>query len=123
MAYINDTVYDNGLTVLDTGGTRLDITSTEATTYAQATTTYSLGNKTVNTGAPQAGDVDGRKVVVPAITDGLVTADGTAGFWALSNGTDTLYATGPLTAPQAVTNGNQFTLDAINITIRDATAV
>ena len=123
MAFIADTVFDNGLTTLDTNGTRLDITSQEAVSYAEATSTYTLGNKTVNTGAPANGAVDGRRVTVPAITDGSVTGTGTATHWALTNGSTTLYATGPLTASQAVTSGNTFTLDAIDITLRDATAV
>jgi hypothetical protein len=120
MAFIADTVFDNGLTVVDTNGTRLDITSTEATTYTEATSTYTLGNETVNTGAPTNGATDGRRVIVPAISAGTVTGTGTAGFWALTNGTDTLYATGSLASSQAVTTGNTFSLDAVSITIRDA---
>ena len=124
MAYINDTVFDNGLTTLDTNGTRLDICYTqEPTTYTEATSTYTCGNDTVNTGAPAAGTPSGRGVTVPAITAGSVTDTQTAGWWALTNGTDTLYAAGPLSATQAVTNGNTFTLDAITITIIDAVAV
>lgn len=120
MAFIADTVFDNGLTVLDTNGTRIDICSTEPTTYTEATSTYSLGNDTVNTGAPTDGITDGRRVIVPAISAGSVTGTGTAAFWALTNGSNTLYATGSLSASQAVTTGNTFSLDAISITIRDA---
>mgnify|MGYP003646602527 FL=1 len=120
MAFIADTVFDNGLTVVDTNGTRLDITSTEATTYTEATSTYTLGNDTVNTGAPEAGAVDGRRVIVPAISAGSVTGTGTAAFWALTDGASVLYATGALSASQAVTSGNTFSLDAVSITIRDA---
>jgi len=120
MAFIADTVFDNGLTVVDTNGTRLDICSTEPTTYTEATSTFTLGNDTVNTGAPTNGATDGRRVIVPAISAGTVTGTGTAGFWALTNGTDTLYATGSLASSQAVTTGNTFSLDAVSITIRDA---
>jgi hypothetical protein len=74
-------------------------------------------------GSPTNGATDGRKVVVPAITDGSVTASGTASHWALTNASNTLIATGSLTSSQSVTNGNTFTLDAIDITIRDATSV
>jgi hypothetical protein len=119
MAFIADTVFDNGLTTLDTNGTRLDICSTEPTTYAEATSTLTLGNDTVNTGAPTNGAVDGRRVIVPAITSGAVTGTGTAAFWALTNGSTTLYATGALSASQVVTSGNTFSLDAVSITIRD----
>ena len=122
MPYLNDEAFDQGLDWVDTNGTRIDICSQEPTTYAEATSTYTLGNKTVNTGAPQDGDTSGRKVTVPAITDGSVTSDGTATHWALSDGSSVLVATGALSASQGVTNGNVFTLDAIDITLLDATA-
>jgi len=122
MPYINPIVFDSGLTYADTNGTRLDICygGAEPATYAAATSTASCGNATVNTGAPQAGAIDGRRVVIPAITAGNVTATQTAAYWALTDGASTLIATGALTAPQAVTSGNTFTLDAISITIRAA---
>lgn len=121
MAFINDEVFDQGLDYADTNGTRIDICSQEPTTYAQATSTYTLGNKTgLNTGATQNGAVNGRRVIVPAITDGSVTGTGTATHWALTDGASILVATGALSASQAVTNGNTFTLDAISITIADA---
>ena len=122
MAFIADTVFDNGLTVLDTNGTQIDITTSEINLWANLAAA-TAGNDTVNTGAPEAGTTDGRKVVVPAITAGSVTDTVTATHWCLSNGSSTVYAAGPLTASQAVTSGNTFTLDAIDITIRDATAV
>ena len=120
MAFIADAVFDGGLTILDTNATRLDITSQEVTTYAEATSTYTLGNETVNTGAPEAGAIDGRRVIVPAITAGSVTGTGTASHWALTDGSGTLYATGALSSSQSVTTGNTFSLDAVSITIRDA---
>lgn len=121
MAYINDEVFDQGLDYADTNGTRVDICSQEPTSYTEATSTYTLGNKTgLNTGATQAGATDGRRVIVPAITDGSVTDTDTATHWALTDGSSVLIATGALTAPQAVTSGNTFTLDAISLTIRDA---
>lgn len=122
MAFIADAVLDLALATLDTNGTRIDICTSEPTTYSLATTagTNSLGSATVNTAAPSAGAVDGRRVIVPAITAGAVSTTGSAAFWALTDGTATLYATGAITTPQTVTNGNTFTLDAISITIRDA---
>lgn len=122
MPFISDEIFDQGLDYADTNGTRIDICSSEPTTYAQATSTLTLGNKTgLNTGATEAGATDGRRVIVPAITDGSVTATGTASHWALTDGTSVLLATGTLSASQAVTSGNDFTLDAISLTIRDAT--
>lgn len=126
MAFIIDTARDSGISYLDTNGTRVDICSQEPTTYSQATTagTYSLGNKTgVNTAAPADASSDGRSVTVPAINDGSVTTTGTATHWALTDGASILLATGALTSSQSVTSGNTFTLDAIEIIVRDATAV
>ena len=122
MAFIIDAVYDNGLTYAQTNGTQLDITSAEATTYAEATSTLTLGNDAVTVGAPSNGAVDGRRVEVPAITAGTVTGTGTTTYWALTDGVGILVATGTLTS-QSVTSGNTFSLSAISITLRDATAV
>lgn len=121
MAYLNDEALDQGLDWVDTNGTRIDICSQEPTTYAEATSTYTLGNKTgLNTGATTNGDVSGRKVVVPAITDGSVTGTSTATHWALTDGASILIATNSLASSQAVTSGNTFTLPAIDITFPDA---
>ena len=121
MAYINDEVFDQGLDYADTNGTRIDICSQEPTTYAESTSTYTLGNKTgLNTGATQDGATSGRRVIVPAITDGLVTGTARATHWALTDGASILVATGSLSSSQSVTSGNTFTLDAISITIPDA---
>lgn len=121
MAFMSDEIFDQGLDYADTNGTRIDITSQEATNYTEATSTYTLGNDTVNTGATENGATDGRRVQVPAITAGSVTGTGTAADWALTDGSAILVATGDLSASQAVTSGNTFSLDAISLTIRDAT--
>lgn len=120
MPYISDAVFDGGLGVLTANQDRLDICSQEPTTYTEATSTYTLGNRAVTTGAPQDGAVDGRRVIIPAITDGSVTGTGIATHWAGNDGAAALYTTGALLASQAVTAGNTFTLDAISTTIRDA---
>lgn len=122
MPFINDRVLDNGLTVLNTEANRLDICNTEPTTYAQATGSASLGNKTsLSVGAPGDRTPNGRKVTVAAITDGTVTATGTASHWAVVDTVNSrLLATGALSATQAVTNGNTFTLGAFDIGIPDA---
>ena len=120
MAFLNDEVQDQGLDYATTNGTRLDICSTEPTTYAEATSTYTLGNKTgLTTGATTDGDTSGRKVVIPAVTDGSVTGTGTAGFWALTDGSSILVAVQSLSSTQAVTSGNTWTTPAIDITIPD----
>lgn len=122
MSFINDRVFDNGLTVLDTEANRLDICSAEPTTYTEATSTYTLGNKTsLSVGAPANLSPNGRQVTVAAITDGSVTATGTATHWAIVDTVNSrLLAHNTLLASQAVTNGNTFTLGSIVIGIPDA---
>ena len=119
MASLNDRVYDNGLTVLDTEASHLYICSQEPTTYAQASSTYALGVKATPTvGAPGARTPNGRKVTVSAITDGTVSATGTATHYSLADSTNSrLLATGALSSLQAVTSGNTFTLTSFDIGI------
>jgi len=121
MALIADYFFDLALAGINDGG-RLDICSQEPATYAEAITTYTLGNKTsLSIGAPTDRTPNGRKVVVAAITDGSVTGDGTASHWAVSDtGNSRLIATGALSASQAVTTGNTFTLAAFDIGFADA---
>jgi len=119
MAYLNDRVLDNGLTVLDTEASHLYVTSQEAATYAGASSTYALGVKATPTvSAPAARTPNGRKVTVSAITDGTVSATGTATHYALVDSTNSrLLATGSLSASQALTSGNTFTLTSFDIGI------
>lgn len=121
MATISDRVFDNGLTVLDTEANAIHITSQEATDYTDATSTSTLGNSTsLSIGAPQDRSGGGREVVVAAITDGSVTATGTATHYAIVDTSNSrLLATGALTASQAVTSGNTFTLTSVAIGIPD----
>jgi hypothetical protein len=124
MPFIRDASFDLMLADVN-DATRIDICTQEPTTYSQATTegTYSCGYKTgITVGAPEAGAVDGRRVIVPAVTDGTVacTATVTASHWALTNGSDTLYATGSLTTPTSVVDGAIWTCPAFSVTARDA---
>ena len=117
MATLNDRVFDNGLTVLDTEGNRVDICSQEPTTYAAATSTYTLGNETsISVSAPANASPNGRKVTLAAITGASVTGTGTATHYAIvDTGNSRLLATGSLSASQAVTSGNTFSLTASDI--------
>ena len=120
-AFLADRVFDNGLTVLDTEVSHLYINSTQAATYTEAITTYALGVKATPTvSAPADRTGGGREVTVSAITDGSVTDTGTAGFYALVDSSNSrLLAAGPLSATQAVTSGNTFTLTSFKIGIPD----
>ena len=123
MAYLNSLVLDNGLAYLTAHGLRLDICKTIPTTFTEATVTFSLGNKTpivIPSPAAMASPV-GRKVAVPAITDGAVTASSTgltddAEFWAITDTVNSvLLAAGALSAPDLVTAGDGFTLNTFDI--------
>lgn len=118
MSYLHDDVLDQGIKYIDDYGERLYICSAEPSTYTEAVTTYGLGNKNpVTISAPQAGDGAGaRKVTVSAITDGSVTANGTASHWAIVDTTNTkLLATAALDASKSVNNGDTFTTPAFDI--------
>jgi uncharacterized lipoprotein YajG len=123
MPSINDRVLDTGLAILQNETTALVICSAEPTTFTEANATYKLGAKASPTvSAPGARGGGGRKVTVSAITDGAVSATGTASHFALIDVTNSrLLATKALSASQAVTNGNTFTLTALDIGIPAAT--
>lgn len=121
MATLDNRVFDNGLTILDTEANKVLVTSQEAGTYTEANSTYALGNSTsLSIGAPADRSGGGRKVAVASITDGSVTGTGTATHYALVDTNNSrLLATGALTASQAVTSGNTFTLATFDIGIPD----
>ena len=121
MATLNDRVFDNGLTVLDTEANKILVTSQEASTYTEANATYALGNSTsLSISAPADRSGGGREVTVSAISDGAVTGTGTVTHYALVDTSNSrLLATGSLTASQAVTSGNTFTLGAFTVGIPD----
>lgn len=124
MPYLPDNAFDALLNYVQDSVESLRICSAEPTSYAEATTTYLLGTKTSPTvGEPGDRSPNGREVVVSAITDGSVSADGTASHWALvkDSATSELLATGSLASTQAVTNGNTFTLTQFAIGVPDAT--
>ena len=124
MPTIADRVFDNGLTVLDTEANALYICSLEPTTYTQATSTNALGNATganfTGISAPSDRPGGGRRVTVSAITNGSVTATGTATHYAIVDTVNSrLLVTGALTASQVVTSGNSFTTTAFDVGIPD----
>ncbi len=120
MAYLNDRVLDNGLTVLDTEANLLHICSAEPTVYG---TLNSLGNKALAAGDITLADrsPNGRKAVVGALSAGSVTGTGTATSWAIVDTVNSrLLAAGPLSASQGVVSGNTFSLATFDIGIPDA---
>lgn len=121
MSFFNDHMLDLALSYIDTATTRLDICSAEPATFAQATSTFSLGNKTgISVGAPADRSPTGRQVTIAAVTDGTVTANGTAAWWALSDTVNSrLIAAQTIATPKAVVTGSPWTIDAITIGIPD----
>lgn len=115
MAYLHPDVLDGGLSVLTDDATRIDLCSSEPATYAGALSA-SLGGKTGHSvGAPEAAAGGARKVVSAAVTDGVVTATGTASHWALLDPVgERLLAAGELSASQLVTDGNDWALSAFD---------
>ena len=119
MAFIADAVFDNGLTYLSTRGDNLYILTTNPASYAQLTT-FALGTKAPTLSTAQDGASSGRRVIVATITDGSVTATGTAAYWAVArDAASELLAWQTLSSAQAVTSGNSFSLGAISITVPD----
>lgn len=119
MPYVNPNVYDNGLAWAVTNGTTLSICSAEPANYA-GIAAVELGVKAdVEVGAPEAGAVSGRRVIIPEVTGGTTEETGDASHWALHDDTGVLVAAGPLTAAQTVTTGNPWSLAAISIEIEN----
>lgn len=120
MAYLDNEVFDNGLNALSGANRVLHICSSEPSTFA-GVAGVTLGNKAAPTvGNPADRTAGGREVTVSAITDGTVTATGTASHWALvDTGNSRLLAAQDLNATQSVTDGNDFTLTSFTIGIPD----
>lgn len=118
MSYLDQRVYSNGLNVLDTEANVLHICSSEPASFG-AVAGVSLGTKTsLSVGAIAVRSGGGWRVTVAAITDGSVSASGTATHYAIVDTTNSrLLAANSLAASQAVTSGNTFTLGAFDIGI------
>ena len=121
MPTLNNRVFDNGLTVLDTEANKITITSQEAATYTEGNATFALGSSTsLSIAAPSDRSAGGREVVVAEVTDGSVAVGGTATHYAILDTVNSrLLATGSLSASQAVSAGNTFTLGSFTIGIPD----
>ena len=120
MAFIYDTALDGAIAIVITNGTAFSLTSQEVVSYAEVAT-YGLAKDTsVTCGAAANGASNGRRTIVPA-TDCVASATGTATHWALHNNSNTLVATGALSASIAVTNTFTYVVAAHSITVADAT--
>jgi len=125
MPSLNDEIFDQGLDYADTfasGSPQVDILSADpGLTWSNISGT-TLGNKTgASIGATaDAATGTGRRVTLAAITDGSVTGNGTATHWAIHDNSAIISASGALSGGgQTVSSGNTWTLDAIDLIIRD----
>ena len=118
---LHDDVFDNGLTQISTLTEQLYILSADPGLTWANIATYKLGNKATPTiASPTDRAAGGREVVISAITDGSVTATGTATHFALTDDSATkILASGNLASSQSVTSGNTFTLTEFPVGIPD----
>ena len=121
MPFINDNVLDNGLVALKAAASHIWICSAEPATFTAATSTLALGSKNFGAGAGfpgavAAGSPSGRKLTTAAVTDGAISATGTASHYGITSAAASrLDIANSLAASQAVTSGNPFTLAAFDV--------
>jgi hypothetical protein len=103
-------------------GTNVTITVTEPVDYAgiaggtPLATTAITGSYSTGPGA-----VDGITQTLPGQSDLDITADGTANYYAVHNGSNTLYEVYDVDNPQILNNGGTVSVAAGLHTLRDVT--
>ena len=123
-ATISSYVLDGGLDVLNTEATTIVICNDEPTTYNEANTTFKLGQKVFGAGncfsSPQdvviSENLTRRKVSSYAVTDGAVSASGTATHFAVVDASRLLLR-GTLASGQDVIDTQTFTLSSFDVMI------
>lgn len=113
MPMFTDNALDALVNYIGNNAARLRICSAEPTTYAEATSTYLLGTKitpTIAVAADRTGG--GRQRTIQTFTDGAVSATGTATHYSLDDNVSALLMAQALSASQAVTIGNSFSITA-----------
>lgn len=121
MPFLSDSVRDHGLAdLVGRPSVDLHVLSGEPASFAQVSS-LSVGVKSdAGLTGPSDAPAGGRQISVATISDGAITADGTAAYWALTDPTaGELLAANALTASQPVTAGNSFSLSAVTITLPD----
>lgn len=110
MAYRSDELVDQGLDWGITNGTRLHLCSTDPGGVYATVTANDLGNAAI-TQTQGDGATDGRTNTCPETTI-TPSGTGTATHWAITNNTDTVVASGALSASIAVSTGVDVTVAA-----------
>lgn len=116
---IADNPLDAALNYIKNNTENLYICSAEPTTFLEASSTYKLGVKASPAFVgPAAGDVSGRKITVSAVTDGVVSADGSAAYLALTDDSlsELLYVK-LLDVARTISGETVFTVTAFDIGI------
>jgi hypothetical protein len=117
-----NSVLDFGLNAF-TLANKIVVCSTRPSTYTEANSTYKVGEKDFGIGnVLSAGPIDaspsGRKVTTEAVSDGVVTSNGTPDSWAVVDDANSLLlAAGEMTGSEAVTTSDTFSLEAFTINI------
>lgn len=123
-ASLESRVLDYGLNVLNSEATHIMVCASEPTAYSLCSVgaANSLGYKGWSAGGafgdPSDHSVNGRYVASTAVTDGTIVTTGTAAWWAAIDSTNARFlGHQSLSANQAVTSGNTFTLSSFTIRI------
>lgn len=119
---ISDTVLDVSLSYIDDNCENLYLCNADpGLNFTQASSTYKIGTKATPTiSTPTDGDTSGRKIIVSAITDGVVDSSDTATHVALTDDSASLVlCSEELSSSKAIVTGSPFTLTEFDITIPD----
>jgi hypothetical protein len=120
MAYLHTDVYDDGLNQITTLTETLYLLNADPELTWATVVSAAIGHRVAPSISIPVDRVSGggREVIVAAITDGTVSAAGTATHWAVTDDSATkVLASGLLDNSQLLTDGNTFTLNAISIGI------
>lgn len=119
MTYLAPRVYDYGLFNLVENSSRL-VLLTELQTDHEAAVAGILGEvPTPVIAGPSNGIGGGRRVTVAAITGGVVSVPGSAGFWALLDDPNELVlACGPFASAMDLEESNTFDIPAFAIDLK-----
>ncbi len=121
MAYLSNNVFDSGLSYIDTNTENFYLLSAVPGLTWSNIASYALGSKaSPSIAAPSDRSSGGREVVISAITDGRVTATGTASHYALTDDSNSeIIATSTLSSSLSVTSGGTFATETFTIGIPD----
>jgi len=114
-----DRTIDVGLSALDNECNAIYVCSQEPTDFTSSISTYALGNFTSTPGSLFTSPADapgGRQASSVAFTNGAVTVNGTAAWWAAVDTVNLRFlASGPLASPIALQAGQLFGLTSFSV--------